>query len=521
MKFLTFVMVISVLIQEAFGTEYYWSLDARFPKKYPSAQASCEAWLNWVDTNSPYKDTDGEDFLFSHFSLHQIAAHHGPGPRFICRVEIYMIYKKGTQAGKIFLATWQNAFTHRLGNTCSLGKVYNPITGAECGHDTQKGAPPKLSSFTQPGLPQICIGNSINFVVGNNYQNEIDFKFGGYSSLGFSRSYNSLDGLWRHSHSTRLRFSGEDNVALVMSDGRESFFTFKRGIVTPVSADIGVLTKTTVGWSYLAADNQKFDFDNAGLLARWANAYGAVQKYSYIDDQVIVTDGLGNSLSFTMNKEHQPLFLNAPGMQVAYGYSIDKRLISITRTTDDLISQRRFHYEDSRNSALLTGVTDERGLRYATWRYDDQGRPISSEHINGADRVAVAYHNDGTVLVTNELGKSTKYAFKTIKGVKHITSMLGEPSMNCPGSNSSFTYNSNGLLKERVDNKGVITSYFYNVRGLVASYTKAVGTPQERTVAVEWHPKLFLPVTIVEPDRTRDYFYDDKGFLIKKTYLER
>ncbi|SIQ07957.1 RHS repeat domain-containing protein, partial [Aquipseudomonas alcaligenes] len=93
----------------------------------------------------------------------------------------------------------------------------------------------------------------------------------------------------------------------------------------------------------------------------------------------------------------------------------------------------------------------------------------------------MAYNADDTVSVTNELGKVTKYSFQTIEGVRRITSIQGEPSANCPNSNSTFTYDSNGLLKTKTDNKGVLTTYTYNARGLEISRTEASGTAQART----------------------------------------
>ena len=52
---------------------------------------------------------------------------------------------------------------------------------------------------------------------------------------------------------------------------------------------------------------------------------------------------------------------------------------------------RRYHYEDARWPQALTGITDEAGVRYATYSYNDLGRVERSEHVGGADRVDFAY----------------------------------------------------------------------------------------------------------------------------------
>ncbi|MWK60059.1 RHS repeat protein [Pseudomonas otitidis] len=209
------------------------------------------------------------------------------------------------------------------------------------------------------------------------------------------------------------------------------------------------------------------------------------------------------------------------GTSVSYTYNSIRRLTTVTTTRDSVVSSQTYHYEDTRNPNLLTGITDERGIRYATWTYDDQGRAISSEHAGGAEKVTVAYNADGSSTVTNALGKRTTYRFQTIQGIRRITAIEGEPSANCPNSNATFTYDDRGLVKTRTDNKGHVTTFDYNDRGLEVSRTEAYGTPQARTVITEWHPTLFLPLTVTEPDRVTTYRYDDQGRQLSQSVSQR
>ncbi|MBU3058370.1 DUF6531 domain-containing protein, partial [Pseudomonas indica] len=301
-------------------------------------------------------------------------------------------------------------YLYRYGDSCPAEKTYNKTTG-ECSLDQQKG--PSNS------CPSSFAGNPINFSIGNKFQSEADYT--NNKKLSFIRAYNSLDGLWRHNYSTHLRFAESIYISLVMVNGRESFFSISGDVVAPISSDQGVLNKTSTGWQYTSVDNERFVFDAAGKLTGWSNANGAAYQLSYSGSQITVTDQLGNSLTFTEDADHQPLTLTAPGVQITYEYDAEKRLVSVNRTADGLTSQRRMHYEDPRNPKLLTGITDERGIRYATWTYDDQGRAISSEHANGAEKVTLSYNADGSTTVTNELGKQTVYRFQTIQGVRRIT----------------------------------------------------------------------------------------------------
>jgi YD repeat-containing protein len=296
-----------------------------------------------------------------------------------------------------------------------------------------------------------------------------------------------------------------------MAHGRESFFTVSGSTVTPTSPEFGVLSKASTGWQFVSTENEQFAFDDAGKLIRWSNAYGAVHELTYASNQVTVTDNFGYSLTFTEDADHQPLTLSAPGVQVIYGYDANKNLISVTRTAGGATAQRKMLYEDSRNNRLLTGILDESGARLATWAYDSQGRAISSEHANGAEKVTLAYNADGSTTVTNQYGKKTTYRFQLIQGVRQIVAIEGASTPNCPNSNSTFTYDSRGLLKTKTDNKGNLTTYDYNDRGLEVSRTEAAGTLQARTITTQWHPTLFLKTQITEPGRVIRYQYDEQG----------
>ncbi len=198
-------------------------------------------------------------------------------------------------------------------------------------------------------------------------------------------------------------------------------------------------------------------------------------------------------------------------MGVVYNYSPQGRLTSVDKTVGSVSLHQSYLYEDSRNDKLLTGIIDENGIRFATWQYDDQGRAITSEHANGAEKVSLVYNADGSTSVKNEYGRQTTYRLQAINGIRKVVAIEGEPTPNCPSSNSSFTYNTRGLLKTNTDAKGNLTTYDYNDRGLETSRTEASGTPQARTTTTEWHPTLFLKTKVTEPDRITTYQYDAQG----------
>ena len=406
----------------------------------------------------------------------------------------------------------------RRGNRCTAPATYDPETGTCTPSNSDDCNPINLNCLTraEKGPPDFCptpyAGNPINFSIGNKFQEETDYHSPGNLLPKSSRSYNSIDGLWRHNYSTHLRTTeSTQTIALVTASGKEFFYMNDGNTITSASANLGILSKTSTGWQFVSSDNERFTFDTAGKLTHWSNTQGYSYQLVYSDNQITVTDNLGNSLALTEDADHQPLSLTAPGVNITYSYNANNRLTLVNRATGGQTTQRQYHYEVVGKPDLLTGITDERGVRYATWAYDDQGRAISSEHADGADKVTVAYNSDGTVSVTNELGRVATYSFQTIRGVRRITSIEGEPSPNCPNSNSTFTYDDRGLLKTKTDNKGNVTNYDYNERGLEISRTEASGTPQARTTTTQWHQDWFLPTAVTELGRTIQYSYDNHG----------
>nr|WP_082107451.1 DUF6531 domain-containing protein [Pseudomonas toyotomiensis] len=410
-------------------------------------------------------------------------------------------------------------FFSRTGNYCDPdSSSYNPVSG-DC---LQQKGEPDTDQSCQSTLVSPTVGNPINSASGNKFQAELDYSAHNNSpTLHLRRYYNSLDGIWKHDYSAHLSIT-DWAIALTNSTGREIYFTRSGSSVTPLATDNDHLIKSNNLWIYTSIKNEKLIFDESGKLVSIQTSGHPQQNLTYGTNGLInVIDNLGNTLTFTEDSDRQPLSLSAPGVQITYSYNANKRLTSVNRTTGGQTTQRHYHYEVPDKPDLLTGITDERGVRYATWAYDDQDRAISSEHANGADRVSVSYNSDGTVSVTNELGKVAKYSFQTIRGVRRITAIEGEPSPNCPSSNSTFTYDDRGLLKTKTDNNGILTTYDYNERGLEVSRTEASGTPQARTITTTWHPDWFLPVTITEPDRITQYTYDNQGRQTSQSVTQR
>ena len=374
--------------------------------------------------------------------------------------------------------------------------------------------------LARSGAPSQAQGDPINVSNGNSYQVEVDYQGLPGTQLHFARYYNSKTANWTHSYSARLKTS-PSKALLVNADGRESLFAVSGSTVTASPKELGRLEKTVDGWRYDSPQNEHLYFNPKGELTRIERANGTFETLAYGTNQIVLSDSLGRSMTLTFNSAKRLSGLTAGTLQVTYTYNSAGRMTKAMRTQAGQSRSRSYHYEDTREGGWLTGITDERGIRYVTWAFDAQGRATKSELNGGVDRWVFTYNSNGTTTLTNPLGKKSTYSFQTVAGAKRVTSLAGVASANCPGSNSTFTYDNRGLIKTRTDNKGNVTTYDYNARGLEISRTEASGTPQARTVTTEWHPTLYLPITITEPGRVLRFEYDAQGNQLSQTISER
>ena len=364
-------------------------------------------------------------------------------------------------------------------------------------------------------------GNPILISTGNKYQSETDYSGGGPFPLVIHRAYNSVHGAWQFNGRDTLEVNG-DKATWRRADGKYITFGLLDG---EWEAPFGALL-TLSGTTLSDEDNTIYEFESNGKLASVTDLYGHSKTFDY--------DPSGNLISVT----------HSSGELLVYGYDGSGQITSIT-TSDDNVYQysytdgllasvtypgqttsKNYHYENPGFPGALTGVSDERGIRYATWGYDAQGRAISSEHTDGADRVTFVFNGNNSTTVTNSLGKQTTYHFKQYNGVFKVVEVEGHQSTNCTAANQYYEYydhvmpGSNdiyGLLKSKTDWQGNLTEFGYNERGLEIVRTEAKGTTVERVITTQWHTQFNLPVTIIEPAREISFEYDTNGRLLSRT----
>lgn len=408
--------------------------------------------------------------------------------------------------------------------TCNIGYVES---GNQCIEDK---APPKNQG---PIDPASCIGNPINAGTANKYQLETDYTARSAFPLELVRHYNSqstLSGELGANWTAFAKLTGITSSSLNAQrpSGRILSFNLVNGLWQPDADVTDRLEKLADGrWHYTASDDSVETYDTSGKLQQVSNRQGLVQAYAYDAGGRLstVTDPYGRKLSFTYDANGRINGMTDPaGGVFAYSYDANNNLASVTYPGG---GTRTYHYEVAASPHVLTGISDENGNRFATWAYDAQGRAILSEHAGGADRTQIAYNSDGTTSVTDALGTTRTYRFKTVLGVAKSAGLDQPAGAGCGPAASQIDYDANGNVASRTDFNGVKITYGYDLaRNLETSRTEASGTPQARTVTTTWHASLRLPVQVKvyaggaasgTPLLTTDYSYDGQGNLLART----
>lgn len=422
-----------------------------------------------------------------------------------------------------------------------------------------------------PPTPEECttfVGNPVHAGNQNKYQYEVDIEGAGSMPLDFARHYNSNSGYadgvlgssWRHTYSRKLLVSDTNlpaTVAAMVSAERADgkVWQFKQavdGTWPPISGDIVLRLielksgSTRTGWELRDFGTGNVEvYDATGRLDRITRLDGAalVMAYDVPGRLASVTDAItGRQLTFQYDNVTELMSsVTAPdGQAHRFGYdsNFPRNLTTVTRpddtpgnATDNPV--RTYLYDEPAYSAdfsvmhLLTGIQDERGNRYATFRYDADRAAIGTEHAGGVDSNSLAY-NGTTTTVTTPLGAQIALNFTTINGRKLPVS-ASQPA--CAGGLAvkNFSYDANANVTARQDFRGTRTCSAYEstrrletirVDGLgttcpsnLSTYTPPTpASPTDnvvvRKVTTQWHPFWHFKTREASPKRITTWVYN-------------
>lgn len=388
--------------------------------------------------------------------------------------------------------------------------------------------------------PQSGFGNPTNSITGNKYEEETDLVLG---RLSFTRSYNSMartNGLlgakWQSQFDAAIR-TQSNMYRSTRADGKVMTFG-KSGSTYFSNADIvHKMVSLASGWKIIAPDGTVETYDAAGKLLQTVTLAGYTRNFTYASGVLQqVSDSDGHSISFTYNGNGlMSSATGSDGRSVAFGYgAVPDRLETVTYSTVGSTEPETtflYHYENIAFPYAITGKTDESGVRFATFAYDESGRVVDTTHANGSGHYVFSYSGwvfnsggnaSGFSTVTNPLGQETKIHFATRDGTRKISKTEGvaSTSLSCPARSATTAYTSHGFVASMVNNMGVQTTF---TRGdslrpdLETARTEAVGKPQQRVISTQWHSAFRMPTQIVSPGLTLGFTYDAQGRVLSRS----
>lgn len=242
------------------------------------------------------------------------------------------------------------------------------------------------------------------------------------------------------------------------------------------------------GWLFIAKSGLKYTFSATGYVTQINHISGEWHRYEYnAQNQVVsIQHSLYGALALTYTNELVSHITLPTGDVYQYQYDELHNLISITNPDN---KTKHFHYEDSRYPYALTGITDENGVRYATWEYDSLGRVVSSSHIDGADHGTIDYSND-IVVVKDVLGKETTLEYDANSRLSKVTGQ----TCDSQGVDSvvNYTFNSTGQIQKKVHNNGKESHYYYDGMGFLQAYRKVSTNGTELREIWDYNANLTL-----------------------------
>ncbi len=372
---------------------------------------------------------------------------------------------------------------YRFYGTTQAGwdSIYSPIVYVAIGEDQNWGRPRCNESRGAP----------VNVIDGNMYLDETDYSLPGVGeNIRLTRSYNSknqVSGLfgtgWSTGYDETLGALNDLGVRIGMPDGRAVYFgrSSTSDPFSPATPDFqGQVVKSSDGTFNLTfKDGRVHKFDVNGKLIWQKDRNGNQTTLNYDSNGLLtgITDPFSRTLTITRDGNGQIYQLSdSIGLVATYEYYPSSNYLKTVTYPDN--SKFKFEYTLVGGVYYLSTVKDALDNVLETHQYDSGGRATTSESAGGNDKYTFDYSDPAMTVVTDRLGRLTKFYFNHTSGrnvVKKVEGLCG-----CGGGSSNeatqFLYDSRLNLVKKTDALGRETVYTYDSSQNVTSITDVLGT---------------------------------------------
>lgn len=410
-----------------------------------------------------------------------------------------------------------------------------------------RSLPPPSCSKDSKGASD---GNPVMISTGVKVQREVD-PLG--PTFDISRTYRAVrntvlqptaGSVWSFSFERNFRVSGSD-VHITAGDGsRVAFFQSWDGTYTPTAYEKHTLVSLDaerVEWAHASGGVVDYYKKTGGqyLLTASVSKDGQGMFYTYDAAGRVktISDRFGRALNVEWGFSDAITSISGAGTTIHYAYDQEPWVSSeILPWTRRLVSvgirdprmgvtalHRAYLYENDEVAPrfyLLTGIIDGNGKRYATYKYDLDGRVLSSEHGDGMDMRRYAYHV-GQTKVLDAAGAERVYGLERDGDDQRVASISQPGGAGCGPATKALTYTGEGLVASRTDFNQSKTCYSYErprlreryrIEGVPAAGVCPIFTPQvgpgQRMVSTKWHPDWDVETEIAEPLKITSFVYN-------------
>ena len=436
-------------------------------------------------------------------------------------------------------------------------------------------------------------GNPIYPSKGVKEETQSDYRAFGPFPLQFVRQFNSRREGWRHNYELKVsdlsqagtdlgcedgfgRVTGEAYCYPVVYAGNDTDVLLARGTSRPIAFAQGASTSTnpgvvarlvprlevgaSSGWWVIDPEKNVFEVYRAdGRLTEIHSPSGLRHSLVLSDAAtpadvapapglpISIHDTFGRELKLRYDGSGRVVKMLDPADQL-YEYEYDGAtavvvtpgppLSNVTRVTYPDSSRRLYHYNEqvftdgANMPKLLTGVSDELGVRYATFNYkeDPSGSAppfaVSTEHAGGVEKFVANPYS----LVTNRqtdivdpLGATRTATYQVLNGVLLETQRTQPAASGSSASTRKRQYYNSGKVKQHDAFNGQRTCYAYGsllaettrVEGLTTSAScdamlsaSAVLPGGARKISTQWHPDWRLRTRVAESGHITSSVYN-------------
>uniref|UniRef100_UPI003F4C5815 DUF6531 domain-containing protein n=1 Tax=Xanthomonas cannabis TaxID=1885674 RepID=UPI003F4C5815 len=421
----------------------------------------------------------------------------------------------------------------------NLGSCSMPCSGGLGGGRDGTGPRGSRDSAAVANKPgSVFEGDPINTATGNFYRQDTDYD--NPSGLVFRRFYNSslsvsstsMGQQWRHFFDRSLEIQRSTSavtdtqaINAYRPDGSSVTFQLTNG-VWRASADYSeTLVERPNGAGFalaISATQQTEIYDAKGLLQEVYDKAGQrvyLLTYSLPDATgmgggilLSVADRSGRQMLFDYDSASRLAGVTLPDKgRIFYSYDANGYLASVKYPDGKSIG---YLYNESSFTAgnklpgVLTGVIDEKGVRYETITYQSSRKATSASFAGGVDTTKIdydAYSTNGIVnsSVIGPLGVRSylKFVDAATGAIRFASSGL-PCGTQCNQPYKAITYDANGYIASTIDFQGNKTQTSFDTNGLLQQQIDAVGSAQQRTMNTVWDTAIREPLERTVLDAT-------------------